>query len=631
MSDIEGQRAAGHGGRIERGVVAGLMLLMVIVPGVEFVLRRWFHSGIPGASDYLQHFTLWAAFLGAGLTAAEGRHLRISGALEFLPARVRGIAERVSLAAAGFICWILAAAGLQLVLTEAPALPAGMAEELPDWLSGWIGRWGLFVPGTGTTVATWIPTWVAEAVMPLGLGVTAVRFMRRATGNRYLRLVEWLGIPLALLIVASAGSLPAAVAAWGIVALVVLAIFGLPVFVLLGGAAWLLFWCEGVTIAAIPAEAYRIVISPVFPAIPIFTLAGYILSESRASRRLVRVFEAVFGWIPGGSALVVTLLCAFFTTFTGASGITILALGGLLLPVLKQSGFGERFSVGLITATGSIGLLLPPSLVVILFGVIAHVPIVDLFKAALVPGALMVGAVAGMCVWEGRRRRVKPRRFQVREAAAALKGAVWELLIPVVALAAIFGGFCTLIEAAGLTALYALVVEIFIYRDIGWEALGHLLVKSGVLVGGVLIVLGMAMGLTSYLVDAQVPMHAAAWVQAHVHARWLFLLGLNGALVLVGCLMDIFSALVVVVPLILPMARVFGVDPVHLGVIFLANLQLGYLTPPVGMNLFLAAFRFEIPLLRVGRYALPFLLILGLIVLLVTYVPGLSLGVMRLL
>jgi tripartite ATP-independent transporter DctM subunit len=374
-------------------------------------------------------------------------------------------------------------------------------------------------------------------------------------------------------------------------------------------------------------ETYRIIVSPGIPTIPLFTLTGNLLAEGKASQRLVRLFRALFGWMPGGLAIAATLVCAFFTTFTGASGVTILALGALLLPVLLQGGYPDRFSVGLLTATGSIGLLFPPSLAVILYAVVARVPIPDLFKAGILPGMLMVVAVCAFGILEATRSKAPRRRFELREASRALWGAKWEVLLPVIALAGIFGGLCTLIEAAAITVVYALLVEAAVYRDLRpIRDLPLVFVKCGTLIGGVFIILGVAMGLTNYLVDAEVPAGAAAWVQGHVHSRLVFLLALNGFLVVVGCLMDIFSAIVVVVPLILPISQVFGIHPLHLGMIFLANLELGYLTPPVGMNLFLASYRFEKPLLQVYRHAAPFLAVLLAVVLLITYIPAITLG-----
>ena len=380
-------------------------------------------------------------------------------------------------------------------------------------------------------------------------------------------------------------------------------------------------------IASIPVETYRSVVSPSIPTLPLFTLTGFLLAEGGSSDRLVRLFNALFGWLPGGLAIAATLVCAFFTSFTGASGVTILALGGLLMPVLVRSGYREGFSLGLITATGSIGLLFPPSLPVILYAVVAHVPIPDLFRAAALPGLLLVVAVVALGMRESIAAQTARPGFRAREAAAAVWECKWELLLPFIVLGGIFGGFCTLVEAAALTAVYALVVTTLVHRELAWRSdlprvLGHCMV----MIGSVLVILGVAMGLTNYLVDAEIPMQAAAWVEATLHSRALFLLALNGFLLIVGCLMDIFSAIVVVVPLILPISRVFGIDPLHLGVIFLANLELGYLTPPVGLNLFLSSSRFGKPLWTVCVETFPFLLALLAVVLLVTYVPAFTLG-----
>ncbi|MGE5838371.1 MAG: TRAP transporter large permease, partial [Deltaproteobacteria bacterium] len=295
---------------------------------------------------------------------------------------------------------------------------------------------------------------------------------------------------------------------------------------------------------------------------------------------------------------------------------------------LLRNGYPERFSVGLLTGTGSIGLLFPPSLAVILYAVVARIPIPDLFKASLLPGIIMVAAICLFGVREAIRSKVPRPAFDLREATAAVWASKWDILLPVIAFGGIFGGLTTLIEAAAITVVYALMVETVIYRDLHvTRDLPRVLIKCVTLIGGVFIILGVAMGLTNYLVNAEVPAKAAQWVQGHIQSRLLFLLALNIFLLIVGCLMDIFSAIVVVVPLILTISQVFNIDPLHLGVIFLANLELGYLTPPVGMNLFLASYRFERPLVEVYRYAVPFLLVLAAVVLLITYVPSLTLGV----
>lgn len=585
--------------RTEDGLTVAALLLMGVLPVLELFLRTFFHTGIPGTSGYVQNLTLWVGFLGAMIASREGRHLNLSTGMVILPPRLQGIATAltatVSTAVASGLCW----ASLQFVRVEMES-PAN--------------------------IAGWLPIWVVEAILPVSFAIITLRFVLQAGGWRA-RALAFLGIPAAVVIGFLLESHAPQLVWPAIAGLVGAAVIGAPIFVLLGGAALLLFFAEGVPVAAIPVETYRIVVSPAIPTIPLFTLTGYLLAEGRASQRLVRLFRAFFGWMPGGLAIVTTLVCAFFTTFTGASGITILALGGLLLPVLQKDGYSEQFSLGLLTATGSIGLLFPPSLAVILYGVVAHVPITDLFKAGILPGMLMVTAVCLFGMRKGIRAKTPRPPFDAREAAAALWESKWEVLLPVVALVGIFGGYTTLIEAAAITVVYALVAETLIHRELHLiRDLPRVLIKCVTLIGGVFVILGVAMGLTNYLVDAEVPMHAAAWVQAHVHSRILFLMCLNVFLLIVGCLMDIFSAIVVVVPLILPISQVFGIHPLHLGMIFLANLELGYLTPPVGMNLFLASYRFEKPLVHIYRDVIPFLLVLLCVVLLITYVPALTIG-----
>jgi tripartite ATP-independent transporter DctM subunit len=594
-------------GRFTENAVTGLALLaMSLLPVLELLLRTTFARGIPGSVEYVQNLTLWVGFLGAVIASRERRHLNLSTAEMALPPRLKAAAGSltavVSVAVSAGLFW----AGLRFVLSE-------MADPV--------------------RIGGWLPVWCVEAVLPLSFLIMTLRFVTQA-GGLGRQLVAALGIPCAaaagLLLAPVAGSLvwPALVVLLVAVLLGAPMLLGAPIFVALGGTALVLFFADGVPIAAIPVETYRIVTSPSIPAIPLFTLTGFLLAEGGADRRLVRLFHAWFGWMPGGLVVATTLVCAFFTTFTGASGVGILALGGLLLPILVKSGLPERFSVGLLTATGSIGLLFPPSLAVILYAVVARVPIPDLFLAGLVPGLLMVTAVGLYGVCQAITGRAPRSRFESREAAGALWEAKWELMLPVIVLVGLFGGFCTLVEAAAISAVYALIVETVIHRDL---RLGHdvpgILIRCATLIGGVFAILGVAMGVSNYLVDAQVPMKAAAWVQQHVDSRLVFLLALNVFLLVVGSLMDLFSAIVVVVPLILPIGQVFGIHPLHLGMIFLVNLELGYLTPPVGMNLFLAAYRFDKPLTEVYRGALPFLLVLLLVVLMVTYLPAIIVGV----
>ena len=421
--------------------------------------------------------------------------------------------------------------------------------------------------------------------------------------------------------------------AWPGVALVLLGtLLGGPIFALLGGVAVLMFLQAGTPIAAMPVETYRLAVSPTLAAIPLFTLTGYLLSESQASKRLLRVFRSLFGWAPGGTAVVCAVLCAFFTAFTGGSGVTILALGALLYKALRQESYRDHFSLGLITACGSLGLLFPPSLPLILYGIVAKVPIEDLFIGGVFPGILLLGLIAAHGMREGIMSKTPRARFEWREVGAAFNQGKWELVLPVIVLGAIFGGFATLVEASALTVLYTFIIECFVIRDLSMRRdVPRVLGETVVLVGGVLVILGAAMGLSSYMVDAEVPARLVELTRQHVHSPLMFLLALNVFLLVVGCLLDIYSATVVVVPLIVPLGMAFGINPVHLGIIFVANLELGYLTPPVGLNLFLSSYRFNRPMLEVTRASLPMLAILGFGVLVITYVPWLTTGLLALL
>lgn len=583
----------------ESGLMATALLVTAALPVAEIGLRLLFRIGVPGVSGYLQNLTLWVGLLGAMIAAREGRHLKLGSGLSTLPANLRHVADLVVAAVSVAVAFGLAWASLQFVRSE-------LASD--------------------AVVGGWLPLWIAEAILPAAFAAIGLRFMTGVGGWRRQAAVCVIALPIAFVGLATR-SLGADWLWPTIGGLILAALLGAPIFIILGGAALLLFLAEDVPVAAIAVEAYRIVVSPSLPSLALFTLAGHLLAEGGASRRLVRLFHALFAWMPGGIAIMTTLLCAFFTTFTGATGITILALGGLLLPVLLQSGYRERFSVGLLTATGSIGLLFPPSLAVIVYGVVANISILDLFTAAVLPGLVMVAAVCGFGFREGLRMRNARARFDRHEAAVALWEAKWELMLPATILTGLFGGFGTLLETSALAVVYALVVEIAVHREIDVRRdLPRILIASGTMVGGVFAILSVAMGLTNYLVDAEVPARVATWAVAHIDSRIVFLLVLNLLLLGVGCLMDIFSAIVLIVPVLRPVAEAFDVHPLHLAMIFLINLELGYLTPPVGMNLFLAAYRFDKPLPEVCRSTLPFILVLLGVVLLVTYVPELTIG-----
>jgi C4-dicarboxylate transporter, DctM subunit len=416
-------------------------------------------------------------------------------------------------------------------------------------------------------------------------------------------------------------------------ALILLALLGAPLFAVIVAVAMAGFWSLGVDLSVIAIELYRLADTPALVALPLFTFAGYLLGESQTSRRLVRLTRALLGWMPGGLAVVAFVTCAFFTAFTGASGVTIVALGALLYPALKQAGFGEHFSMGLVTTSGSLGLLLPPSLPLILYGIIAQqlnvgrdLAIGDLFLAGILPGCLMIVLLSAWSLWVNRRHPVPRVPVSGREAWEALREAAWEIPLPLFVLGGIYGGFFAISEAAAVTALYVMGVEVFIYREIKLRQLPGIMRESMIMVGGILLILGVSLASTNFLIDAQVPMRLFDFIQAHVSGKIVFLILLNLLLLVLGAILDIFSAIVIMVPLILPVAVNYGVDPVHLGIIFLANMQIGYITPPVGMNLFIASYRFKIPVTTVYRATVPFMLVLLAAVVIITYWPALSLG-----
>lgn len=591
--------------RVENHAVTAVMAIMAVLPLVELLSRPLFNSGVPGSALLVQHLTLWVAFMGAAVAARKERLLALSTAT-FLPPSWRVPVRVFTHAVAAAITTFLVAASVDLVVAE---------------------RSG------GEMVALGIPTWVSVLVMPMGLTLVTLRLAWNA-GALWLQRA----VPAAVVLLSAAallwlpeGAVEATRNTWvvnaALVGLVAATALGLPMFAALGGAALLLFHADAVPAASVTVEAYRLSSSPLFPAIPLFTLGGYILSAGGASGRLVRVFSAWFGWMPGGPAVVTALVFAFFTSFTGASGVTILSMGGLLLPVLLKTHFPERFSIGLLTTSGSIGLLFPPSLPVILYAVSAQVGVDRLFVGGLVPGLMLVGGVVAAGMWQGVKQKIPRPPFNRKEAWSAAWEARYELALPVVVLVGIFGGFATLVEAAALVVVYSFVVERFVYRDKEFhEQLPAALEECAMLTGGVLLILGMALGFTNWMLDAQIPMHMLAWVKAHVDSPLVFLLILNGLLLVVGATMDIYSGILVVVPLVVPMGAAFGIDPVHLGVVFLANLELGYLVPPVGENLFLSSYRFHKPLVEVFRATLPFVIIIAVVVLLITYLPILTLG-----
>jgi tripartite ATP-independent transporter DctM subunit len=406
-------------------------------------------------------------------------------------------------------------------------------------------------------------------------------------------------------------------------------LFGAPIFVVISGLALYLFFLAQIDLSAIIIEMHRMATTPMLVAIPLFTFAGYLLSESGAPKRLIRLSNAILGWLPGGLSIIALVTCAIFTALTGATGLTIIAIGGILLPALLRGKYPESFSLGLLTTSGTLGLLFPPSLPLIIYAIVAKVRIDQLFIAGILPGILLVLMLSLFSIHRSVRADVPKTQFRLGEVFMAFRESLWELPLPFILLGGIYSGYFAVSEASAITVVYIIVVEVVIYRDVKWWELPEIMKKSMVLVGAILIIFGAAMGLTNYLIDAEIPMKMLDLFRAHIENRFLFLVVLNLFLLTAGCTMGIFSSLVVVVPLITPIAAVYGIHPVHLGIIFLTNLEIGASIPPLGINLFISSIRFERPVLKLYLASLPFIVILLIGLALITYVPWISLVLIR--
>lgn len=587
--------------RLENSVALLAMAGIITLPLAEIVLRKWFATGIPGAAPFAQHLTMWVGMLGAAIAARDGKLLSLATG-EFLAHSKTAHAAKVIAALVGSaVTTIFAVGAVNLVKLDR---------------------------ADGTEIAAGVPVWVADLVLPFAFAMIAARLVWGASTRWIWRAVALIG-PVAGYWLATHPELLDGRPVWPALAIIFGAsLLGAPIFVLLGGAAAVLFMAQGSKPTVLMITAYQeLTGSAGLATIPLFTLAGYLLAEGKSSERLLRMFRSLVGWMPGGTAVASAALCAFFTLLTGGSGVTILALGGLLLPALLKDGYRDGFSVGLLTSSGSLGLLFPMSLPLILYAIIANIAMEDLFIGGLLPGTLMLVMLAVYGVREGLKSGAARPKFVASEALASLWNAKWEIGLPVVVITALLGGYATPVESAALAALYAFIMQRFVHRDL--PTTGHVVrvtADSVGLVGGVLVILAVAVGLTNYMVNAQVPDALISWTTAHVESPLMFLLALNGFLLVVGMIMDIFSAIVVVVPLISGVAAAYGINPVHLGIIFVANLELGYLTPPLGLNLLLASVRFERPALQVMRAAMPMLVILAVGVLLITYFPWLTLA-----
>ena len=575
-----------------------IIALLISLPVLEVVARFFGTTAITSSRMVVQHLTLWVGFFGAVLASSRGKLLSLSSSNLFEPESSISIKHFIAKSTSLIILISLFWGSLQLVTVE---------YQYPVNISPLISRW------------------FAQSIMPVSLMLMSVILFFKSYSSLKNRFSLLISILLFLSIVSIPQVRESSVTLWFSFFSIIFSLFyGLPIFLGLGGIAALLFWFDWTPLSAISAETYRIVVSPSLPTIPLFTIAGFLLAESKSSIRLLSLFQALFGWIPGGTPIVLVIICGFFTAITGGSGVTILALGGLLMPMLIKDGFSKDFSLGLITVSGSIGLLFPPSLPLIIYGVTAGVSIKSIFLGGIIPGLLILVIVASWAIFSSKRQSVAVYDFKINNIKSALIESKWEIAIPFIIMFGIFGGYMTLVVTAAISALYVLFITIVIYRYISFSKVGNILIDCCALIGGVLIILGVAMGLTSYIIDAEVPMTLLEWVKTNISSKYIFLILLNVFLLIVGCMMDIFSATIIVVPLIKPIAAYFGIDPIHLAIIFIANLELGYLTPPVGMNLFLSAYRFDESMKSVYTSTMPFYFVMLFCVILITYFPILS-------
>ena len=597
--------------RADEVLASSALVLMTLIPLVEIALRPLLGRGIESAPLLVQHLGLVLAMFGAVAAERHGHLTTLgSGIGSIGGARLDAALQAFAKGSAALICGLLAQASWRFVASEMEA---------------------------SQTLAYGMPVWWVQAAMPLGFLLLGAKLGARCLISHWGKAVCALLLPLAGWVLAreldGSSMLLWPLAIW----LVAVLLAGAPIFAVLGGLALALFWQDGQPLASVPLSHYQITVNPSLPALPLFTLAGLIFARTGAAQRLGAVFMAMFGGGVTGTVVAAAVLCSFFTAFTGGSGVTILALGGLLLPLLRNAGFPERRGISLVTSASALGVLLAPSVPLIMYAIIARVPINDMFLAGLVPAGVMV---AFLLIFGGYLRRdgigatahqVRPESAATGRVSAALWSAKWEIAAPVVAVGSLVSGLATPTESAALTAAYAILTQALAHRELGLRMLGKCLSDCAQIIGGVMLILGMALGLTNYLVDAGIPDAAIEWVQGVIPNKFVFLLVLNVFLFAAGALMEIFAAIVVLVPLLLPVAMSYGIDPVHFGIIFLAAMEMGFLCPPAGMNIYFASAMFGKSIRYVAVSVLPALLAIFLGTLAISWLPILATGLPALL
>ncbi|MCL2185757.1 MAG: TRAP transporter large permease subunit [Treponema sp.] len=602
---------------IEDYFCIAVIILMALFPLLELFAYFIFKTGIAASSGLIVHCLLFSALICGMICTRKESHLAIS-IVQYLPeGKIR---ERLNV----FCNLVSAFVSVVIALSSISFIKVGLDESL-------IG---------------FIPRRLLASIIPVAFFIIAVRFARRTN------LKGWkIIIPVLTLLLGIAASFPSiAKIIWGfempdavfylceffidlawymkvplVVFLILAALGGTPLFVVLGGLSLLLLQASGGEQDSVAVNIYFGLINPNIIAIPLFTLVGFFLSESKAGERLVNTFRSFFSWLPGGIIIVSVIICAFFTSFTGASGVTILALGGILFAILSEHlKYPPKFSIGLLTSVGSIGLLFPPSLPLILVGTVMQVNILHLFLGGIIPGILLVVAMIVFGIIISIKVKIPVEKFELKKALVSLKESSLEILLPIFLIVAYFSGILDLMQLGAAAVLYIFIVEVVIHRDIKIKDIKKIFDKAIPIIGGVIIILALARAFSYYIVDTQAPANVAAWMHEVISSKWVFLLLLNAALLVIGFVLDMFSAILVVLPLIIPLGEIYGIDPVHLGIIFLVNLEVGYITPPVGLNLFLSSYRFQKPFVEICRYVSPFLLVRLVVVLFVTYLPWLS-------
>ena len=618
-------------GQLEKGICYIALIIMALLP-VLSVLLKPFNLVIPFSSIYMTRFFLIASLFAAMLTTGVKEHISITIVQYIKNERIKHAFGIISGLLSAFVATVLFWDSLSFFIHSPTGRTAGLIPEI-----------------------------VFILIMAFAYGVMAIRFAFQSTGAGEGTRKNFV-FPVLAVLLGSAAALPAIVKlVWGfdapemfiapmdflydaafyirthlIILLVFAALTGTPIFIAIGGIALVMLQAAGMEPEAVPIQLFSAFTDTDIIAIPLFTLTGFFLSESKAGERLVSAFRNLFSWLPGGMIIATVIICAFFTSFTGASGITILALGGILFTILKDKlKYPEKFTIGLLTSVGSVGLLFPPSLPIILVGATINsilffmgetinYSIIDFFIGALIPGIILIVTRIAYGIFASRKVDIPREPFNVKEAGASIKGSFFEILMPFILIGGYFTGILTLVEVSAVSVIYIFIIEVFVNKDIALKDIPKVFYKAVPIIGGILSIIAMAKALSYAIIDSQVPEHFAVWMLNTVESRFIFLLLLNMALLVVGCLMDIFSAILVVLPLVIPMAQIYGIDPVHLGIIFIINLEVGFITPPVGMNLFLSSHRFKRPFTEICRNIVPFLLIQFAIVLLITYVQSLS-------